>query len=645
MTGIIILVICFLSFIGISMAIEQKKILTDIYYNKIKTIENVSKLSENWSLANVTILRLASEAMMGETGSEISEAAQKGLKIFQESSKKLLTIIKKANLINEENKEFKKFKKNISVYSNFYAELGELNAIGDVYTAAEVYPKSQEIFEDLLLFLSKYIVKKQSDITFKKIMDSIKIMNKNQYIFFSIALSVTIGLFFSIILLMNSILKPLHKFSSIVEEVISTRNFNKQVKYISNDELRPLMEKFNQFLAVLYEETSTFNQEVRQVMQAMAEGNYSKKITKEFKGELNQVKQIINKNTQQIGTAIVAINTVMESVSHGKFNIKIDQSFAGELHKLKHNINSTISMLGISFQKINDIMSKVSENELNDQLEIKVEGELLLLKNHMNVSIKSLADTLSIVKEHSHTVDKKAHSLDLFIGQTKEAATNQKEQIIDIQGAIVHVSSALNDISAHASITDNIINDAVNQLDFAQQKMEQMTKIVNLMSESSNKIVNITNMIGEIAGQTNLLALNAAIEAARAGEAGKGFAVVANEVRNLAEKSNSSVNDITALIRNVVDNTKSSVVSVNEMNKEIINVVKRIQDGKHNLTNIVTAVETQTSSISDLTDNIGILTNSAEKNADTATEMSKISSKMTEAIKKTSQQISQFILE
>ncbi len=119
--------------------------------------------------------------------------------------------------------------------------------------------------------------------------------------------------------------------------------------------------------------------------------------------------------------------------------------------------------------------------------------------------------------------------------------------------------------------TDNRSADNRSLMSMAADSMERISdsasasmENIRRLGEESKEIVGIINTITKIFLQTKLLSLNATIEAARAGEHGRGFAVVAEEIRHLSAQTQEAVDDIEAIIREVVKNTEQSVISMGE---------------------------------------------------------------------------------
>lgn len=113
----------------------------------------------------------------------------------------------------------------------------------------------------------------------------------------------------------------------------------------------------------------------------------------------------------------------------------------------------------------------------------------------------------------------------------------------------------------------NIVKDLVDKTHRSNESIDEIGRVVTNISNKTEKVVGISNMIKDIAEQTNLLALNAAIEAARAGEYGRGFAVVADEIRKLSDQSNGFAEEISNIIRELTDEikaTKDTMEMVNE---------------------------------------------------------------------------------
>jgi methyl-accepting chemotaxis protein len=125
---------------------------------------------------------------------------------------------------------------------------------------------------------------------------------------------------------------------------------------------------------------------------------------------------------------------------------------------------------------------------------------------------------------------------------------------------------------------EQFIEHVVGQMNLIQSSVSKASQSIHSLSERSNEISEIIEIITGVAEQTNLLALNAAIEAARAGEHGKGFAVVADEVKKLAEESKRSAGQITEMINHIQTETKESVQMMAEESRQVVQGLKETEE-------------------------------------------------------------------
>ncbi|WP_272520396.1 methyl-accepting chemotaxis protein [Providencia sp. PROV223] len=208
--------------------------------------------------------------------------------------------------------------------------------------------------------------------------------------------------------------------------------------------------------------------------------------------------------------------------------------------------------------------------------------------------IKDVSEQVDNVRKGSESLVSDCHELDTH---TQQTVGYMQQTVATMNQMAVSVKMNADNTIQVDQLSNTTSKTAVNGGAMMEAVVDTMDEIVS----STSKINSITDVIKDIAFQTNILALNAAVEAARAGEQGKGFAVVANEVRSLASRSASAVNDIRELINDCekkVNSGKNQVHTAGDTMKEIVD---QIQNVTQLITHISQATSEQAAGIADIT--------------------------------------------
>ena len=179
------------------------------------------------------------------------------------------------------------------------------------------------------------------------------------------------------------------------------------------------------------------------------------------------------------------------------------------------------------------------------------------------------------------------------------------------------VESAIQQADSIVKNGDRAMNKTVKSILGIKETVADAGKRVKRLSDSSQKISRVVNLISSFAAQTNLLALNAALEATRAGEYGKGFAVVADEVRNLSLQSSEATTEIEKLVREIQDETQEVASAMETGVQQVAEGTNLVNETRDSLNEIVSSTEI----IRELVKDISLAADAQTKQAQSVTQV------------------------
>ena len=238
-----------------------------------------------------------------------------------------------------------------------------------------------------------------------------------------------------------------------------------------------------------------------------------------------------------------------------------------------------------------DEMGSLAEGDLT--VKATVTEEITgAIADSINFAIEALRSLVSTINETAVQVAAAAQETQATAMHLAEAAEHQAQQITSASAQIKDVASSIDQVSrnsaesadvAHRSVEiaakgAEVVRQTIQGMDNIRDQIQETSKRIKRLGESSQEIGSIVELINDIAEQTNILALNAAIQAASAGEAGRGFAVVADEVQRLAERASNATKRIETLVQTIQSDTNEAVSSMEQTTAEVVAGARLAED-------------------------------------------------------------------
>ncbi len=230
-----------------------------------------------------------------------------------------------------------------------------------------------------------------------------------------------------------------------------------------------------------------------------------------------------------------------------------------------------------------DELGNLAEGDLTVQASV-TEDITGAIADSVNYAIEALRDLVSTINSTSGLVAAAVQETSAIADRLAKSSEIQARQIENASATVMQMAQSMDDVSsktaASAEVAEKSVGIAheggdrvrrtIHGMNAIREHIQDTSKRIKRLGESSQEIGDIVALINDIADQTNILALNAAIQASAAGEAGRGFAVVADEVQRLAERSSNATKRIETLVKTIQADTNEAVISMEKSTGEVV---------------------------------------------------------------------------
>lgn len=348
-----------------------------------------------------------------------------------------------------------------------------------------------------------------------------------------------------------------------------------------------------------------------------------------------------------IGRPVRELSRVATRIAAGDLDQVIRYSSGDEMGILADDFNQVTVRLREYIKYINEIsdtLREIAKGNLAFTLKNEYTGEFVKIRSSLEEISVALNGVMGQLSASSRDVAAGAAQISNSAVSLSQGSTEQAAEIEALARNIMGVSDSVEQVAQEAQKASAISKEVRQGLLESNDKMLNMTEVIQKISDRSNEINKIVKTIDNIAFQTNILALNAAVEAARAGEAGKGFAVVAEEVRTLASRSAAAAQETTNLLGETMRSMEDGVVAADDTAKSLLRAAGLADDMDGLIGGIASHTKQQAVSVGDISHGIEQISIVVQNNVGTAESSAAASEELTGQAAALKEMVSRFKL-
>ena len=372
-------------------------------------------------------------------------------------------------------------------------------------------------------------------------------------------------------------------------------------------------------------------EQAQAVTSAAMKGDLSQRIPLEGKsGPIESLCGGVNALMETTSVIFSDVVRVFGALAAGDLSQRVTRDYAGTFGQVKIDANDTSEKMAGIIDDVGRVFSGMATGDLTQRITRDAQGIFDQVKQDANASSEKLASIIDEVRGAADALTGAANQVSATAQSLSQAASQQAASVEETTASIDVMSASISQTSDNAKVTDGMATKASKE---ATDGGSAVSQTVVAMKQIAAKI----GIVDDIAYQTNLLALNAAIEAARAGEHGKGFAVVAAEVRKLAERSQQAAKEIGELAGN-------SVSTAERAGKLLDEIVPSIQKTSELVQEIAAASAEQSESVVQIGGAMGQLSKATQQNASASEELAATSEELSGQAEQLQQSVAFFNL-
>ena len=299
------------------------------------------------------------------------------------------------------------------------------------------------------------------------------------------------------------------------------------------------------------------------------------------------------------------LHNVISRLAEGEFDARAKVIGTDDIAKLTHAFNGLLDDRSLTLSKIDEehqelnqsvfgllqAVAELSERDLTIRANV-TEDATGPVADALNLLTEETADTLRKVKTVANEVHNASHKVNSHLMSINKLAMKEQERAIETADQMNVMMERLDSISNSAANTNTMADTASESTKLAHESVtdtlegmsdirttvQETGKRIKQLGERSQEISHVIEIIETIAERTTLLALNASMQAVSAGDEGKGFSVIAEEIQRLAESSRESTGQISTLVRNIQQETNTTIETMDKTIEQVVDGSMKAED-------------------------------------------------------------------